>query len=363
MYGFLSRYFGTKSPEPIECYVVSNAENYANKIPSYALAKIATNSGLTEYRTANIRAANRRRRFTKAIVYSCDDHDVVQHEAVHAFCSTAFGQVGPVWYAEGIAELGQYFIPDERSIRVEPVIIEYLQTAKPKEIKAIVAANQITGDSWKAYAWRWALCHLLVNNPNYSKRFCDLGLNMMRDKGDSFQKTFGPHMEKLEFEYSQFVSSLDNGYRADLCVWQWKNKIRPVRKRTSFEVLAMAGWQATSLLVEEDELYDFVCPTDKDKLDNRVDQEWSIGNTTETSAGGNAVGDGKLIGAILISPDESKMGYQLSEPFEIGKRLENFTPDQTGHLYVRCRENWNAIADNSGEIKVYIRKSPEQKPR
>ena len=364
MHGFLARYFGTRTTEPIECFVVSNPQSFSAKIPDYALAKIEANSGLTAYRSANIRVANRARRHsTKAIVYSCDDHDVVQHEAVHAFCSMAFGQVGPVWYAEGIAEMGQYFIPGDRAIQIEPVIIEYLQTAKPKDIEAIVAANQITGDSWKAYAWRWALCHLLANNPNYSKRFCDLGINLMQDKGDSFKKAFGRQMEKLKFEYSQFVTDLDNGYRSDLCVWQWKDKTRPVRKRTSFDVEAMAGWQATSLLLEAEENYDFVCPTEKNKSGSRIDQEWSVAESSTTSADGNAAGDGKLIGVILIAPDDSAMGYELSEPFEIGKRLEQFKPKRSGHLYVRCRERWNAIADNSGELKVFIRKSPESKSR
>lgn len=85
----------------------------------------------------------------------------------------------------------------------------------------------------------------------------------------------------------------------------------------------------------------------------------NIAHSSTISADGNAVGDGKLIGAILISPEDTKMGYELSEPFEIGKRRAQFKPEQSGHLYVRCQESWNAIADNSGKVKVFIRKSPK----
>ena len=40
-------------------------------------------------------------------MYACEDHAIVQHEAFHAFCAQTFGGLGPVWYAEGMAEMGQ----------------------------------------------------------------------------------------------------------------------------------------------------------------------------------------------------------------------------------------------------------------
>ena len=46
----------------------------------------------------------------------------------------------------------------------------------------MLAPFQDTGDCWQNYAWRWALCHLLVNNPNYSATFRKVGLKML-DRG------------------------------------------------------------------------------------------------------------------------------------------------------------------------------------
>ena len=90
----------------------------------------------------------------------------------------SFGSTGPVWYAEGMAELGQYWKEGELGVDIEPLVIDYLTHAPPKKLKDIVAVGQVTGDSWKAYAWRWALCHLLAHNPNYSRRFKRLGMNL-----------------------------------------------------------------------------------------------------------------------------------------------------------------------------------------
>ncbi len=348
MHRFLSRYYGVKPNAIIECYVVSDPENFTRAVPRYALNKIRARSGLTQYRSRNGAPGKRPR--TVATVYSCDDQNIVQHEAVHAFCSIAFGSVGPVWYAEGMAELGQYFVPGEEAIQIEPVIVEYLKEAKVKDIETIVQANQITGDSWKAYAWRWALCQLLANHPDYSKRFRELGKNLMLEKKDSFGKAFGKQIERIKFEYQQFLEHLDNGYRPDLCRWQWTTDVTALNKRVSFLVDSRSGWQATGIYLDDDQDYDFACPNSIAKQQ----QGWVVdGSRRKVGPNGNARGDGKLIGAVFTD-------YELSDPFEIGSRLSGFRPARSGQLYVRCQEAMNAIADNEGAIRFYIRKSPDK---
>ena len=353
MHGFLSRYYRKKPKEPIVCYVVTDLDNFS-KIPPVGVQKIAEKAGVTVSQQFALMKGNRvKGKQTTSTVYSCDDHGVVQHEAVHAFCSMAFGTAGPVWYAEGMAEMGQYWEPEQKAIHIEPVVIEYLTTAKKKEMADIVAAGQITGDSWKAYSWRWALCHLLANNPTYSKRFHNLGTNLMAEKSDSFDKAFGDVKKKISFEYDQFVANFDNGYRTDLCVWQWPEEAKPIKKNASFNVNAKQGWQATSLILDKNSSYDFVCPATKDDSGKKKKQSWKIKSTKTVSPNGNHKGDGRLIGVILSN-------YELSEPFEIGSKKAKFTPPESGQLYVRCQEKWNAIADNEGTIKVFVRKTPKQ---
>ena len=45
--------------------------------------------------------------------------------------------------------------------------------------------------------------------------------------------------------------------------------------------------------------------------------------------------------------------YQLNEPFDLGKNTK-WTANQDGWLYLRCRDDWKAIADNDGVIEVTV---------
>ena len=184
----------------------------------------------------------------QSIVYSCDDHKVVQHECVHCFCNLAFGDAGPIWYAEGMAEMGAYWKPDELAVNIDPVVIDYLTNAEKKKLADIVAEGQITGDSWQAYAWRWAICHLLGYHPTHGVTFRKLGLEMMLHKeGASFNSAFGGVAEQLSFEYDQFVENFGNGYRVDLCAWDWITQAAKLSgtERKKCEVKAQHGWQAS----------------------------------------------------------------------------------------------------------------------
>ena len=160
----VSNYFGRAPSGILECYVVRDLQQWPpGLIPPEGVAKISEPAGVT----LSVRAGN----MAKSIVYSCDKVGVVQHEAVHAYCQQTFGDTGPTWYAEGVAEMGHYWNKDQLAVEIDPVVINYLKNSPPKKMLDIVAAGQITGDSWQAYAWRWALCHLLCNNPNYAGRF------------------------------------------------------------------------------------------------------------------------------------------------------------------------------------------------
>ena len=354
MYGFLARYYRKKPKEAIECYVVADLDSFRGKLPPIGRSKIEERAGVTaSQQWARMRGNRVKSKRTKSIVYSCDDHNVVQHEAVHAYCNMAFGTAGPTWYAEGMAEIGNYWAPEQQAVRIEPAVIAYLTKAEKKKMEDIVAAGQITGDSWKAYAWRWALCHLLYTNPNYAKRFRELGINVMMEKEDSFDEAFGDVEKKISFEYDQFVANFDNGYRADLCVWQWVDEPKTMEKG-KVTVAAKQGWQASSLLLEKGQKYDFVCPKIKDENGKRVQQAWRISDLEKpVTAQGNPRGAGKLVGAIL-------QDFKLSEPFELGAKNVGFVAPESGQLYLRCQDKWSALADNDGQINVYIRKTPDK---
>lgn len=342
MYELIGRYYAKRPNNVIECWVVKDLRKFQQQLPGFGAQKIAEGAGVTASSSNGISV--------KSVVYSCDDQDVVQHEAVHAFCNQTFGDAGPIWYAEGMAEMGQYWKPGELAVNIDPVVIDYLTNAEPKKLLDIVAAGQITGDSWQAYAWRWALCYLLASNPNYRRDFKRLGVAMMKgERGATFENAFGSVAYEISFEYDQFVQQFGNGYRADLCAWDWKTKASKITsaERVRVEVKSAAGWQATKLQVVQGKQYDFVARG-----------KWKIDEDGEAfDADGSATGTGRLVAAILSRADSGE--YSLSEPFDLGTR-GNFEANQDGQIVVRCDDAWTDLGDNADQIELYFRLTPKE---
>jgi len=335
MIALVSQYYGRLPKGIIECYVVRDLASWPpGTIPPEGIAKISEPAGVT----LSVSVGN----VTRAVAYSCDKHGVVKHECIHAYCSQTFGSTGPTWYAEGMAEMGQYWKKNQPAVDIDPVAIDYLRNSPPKKMLDIVAAGQITGDSWRAYAWRWALCHLLASNPNYSGRFKALGLGMMMGQpGASFESVYGPVAREISFEYDQFVKHLDNGYRSDLCAWQWNRKFQFVlgKRYATVKPVAGYGWQASGVKLKSGQSYDYVAKG-----------TWKVSTDEEVDANGNAGGNGRLVGVLM-------QNYELSEMLDLGAK-GSFVAPSDGDLYLRCRDDWSSIADNDGSITVYFRRTP-----
>lgn len=275
----------------------------------------------------------------KSIVYAGADRGTPQHEAVHAYCHQNFGTSGPTWYSEGMAELGQYFRKGDKSVLVHDVVIEYIRRSEPKSLNSIVNGNERTGDSWQNYAWRWALCHLLETNPNYTKQFRPLGLAMLTKKPVSFEQTYGPVADNVSFEYLFFLQHVCNGFRCDLAYWDWSRKhtAMPAGTTRQARVAANRGWQPTGVLVKPDLEYTLTA-TGVWKPDPAL--------TKGVTADGDEKGNGKLVGVLFKD-------FELSEQFELGAG-KTFKPPSEGQLHVRCQEDWGKIGDNTGTIDLKI---------
>jgi hypothetical protein len=338
MIGLISKYYGRLPGGIIECYVVRDLSLWKN-VPLHAngIAKIQQNAGITL--SASLGSQR------KSVVYSCDDHGVVQHESVHAYCAQTFGSTGPTWYSEGMAEMGQYWKKDNLAVEISPPVINYLTKSKPKKLLEIVAPGQKTGDSWQAYAWRWALCHLLANNPNYSPRFKGLGLNMMSGGKATFESVYGDVAKEISFEYDLFVKHFGNGYRVDRCSWDWKTNPVAISgsRRLNCKVDASQGWQASKLKIHKGKTYEYVCVG-----------EWKTSKSGKSTTGdGSGDGKGKLLAVVYND-------YSLSKVIELGQKGE-FTAEQDGHLFVRCQDRFTELSDNQGVMTVHFRRSKNEK--
>ncbi len=342
MLGDVSAYFGRRPSGVIECYVVKDL----SKWPDGALhpegrAKIEEGAGIT----LSLTVSQGNQFIAKSVVFAVADRGTPQHEAVHAYCAQTFGTTGPVWFAEGMAEMGQYWVEGDPSINARQEVIDYLKSSEPKSLTDIVSPFQFTGDSWQNYAWRWALCHLLANNPNYAPRFKPLGLALLAKQEITFEQVYGPMAQEITFEYLFFLKHMDQGYRVDLCAWDWKKAFKPLTtsgRTVSTYILANRGWQPSGLTVQKGDTYEFTATG-----------TWKTAKDAEgVSADGDDEGRGRLVGVLMKD-------FELSEPFELSSAGE-FTAENDGDLYLRCEDAWNELADNSGRVSVRLKyKKPE----
>lgn len=338
----VSRYFGKPNQQIIEMNVVKDQANWPpGSIDGDALASLEAGGGITLSVTSFQRNGSGQRQVVgaKSVVWAVADRGTPQHEAVHAYCHQTFGRTGPTWYSEGMAELGQYWKEKEDGVNIHDGVLQYLKSEDPKELTEIVAPGQQTGDSWQNYSWRWALCHLLAANPNYAPRFKPLGMALLNDQQTSFEAVYGPMAKEITFEYNFFLKHIDQGYRADLCSWDWKAKFQRLKGTGAAQVKvdAMRGWQPARVVVKSG-----------DKLSFTATGEWlPTKSGKKVTAEGAEDGKGKLVGILFDD-------YVLSEPFELGAEAV-WEAAGDGNLFLRCQDDWNSIADNSGAITVKIR--------
>jgi hypothetical protein len=342
--GLISKYWGEPPQGEIECYVVRDLAMWpVDAISEIGRAKIKQASGITTTETVS---QGKRFLAGKSIVYAAADTGTAEHEIVHAYCGQTFGRTGPLWYSEGMAEMGQFWQPHDKGVHVKPHIINYLRSESSASVREVVADNAAdgqtkgaarSGDSWQAYANRWALCHLLANNPNYAARFRSMGLGFLSGAKVRFREAFGAQIDELQFEYGQFLSQIEQGYRADLCRWDWHHKFRePTTTATSARIMANRGWQPSGALVVHGQNYKYA-----------ASGAWRIeGDGHELSAKGAQSGAGCLEGVIFHD-------FELSEPFQLGES-GTFAPPVSGKLFLRCREPWHELANNSGQMTVKI---------
>ncbi len=340
-------YWGRAPKGKIKCFLVRDLRNWPlDALDPGGVRKISSKEGvtLTSTRGRNVEIGDQkvfRVSKAEAVVYAYADIGIAQHESVHAYCGQTFGQTGPTWYSEGMAEMGQYWVKGSRAVNTPGLVIDLFRGNKPfsryrhKNAIEIVNEEQITGDSWENYTQRWALCHMLNHNLNYSKRFRAMGQAIVAGQKINYRDLFGARVDQIEFEFKFFVDRIGIGYRVDLCSWDWSKKSSPIKGETTrtMKVFANRGWQPTGVTLERGKRYEYF-----------TDGQWETGGGAAVSAAGDDNGDGTLIAVVMND-------YELGESFALASSF-TLTAPVGGDLYVRCQDEWNRLEDNSGSIQL-----------
>jgi hypothetical protein len=182
-----------------------------------------------------------------------------------------------------------------------------------------------------------------MNNPNYAKRFQVLGRSYLAGGEETFDRLFGEDLPRLEFEHQFLIEHLCRGFRADLCAWDWTKTFKPLEngEQMKVSVFARRGWQPTGLTLIAGETYEY-----------RAEGAWQLSqNAKPVTAAGDQRGAGRLVGTALKG-----LSFVGSLQLDVDG---SFKADTSGNLYLRCREDWSQLSNNSGSVQVQLQKASQ----
>ncbi len=365
---FAEKHWRRRLRGSLDCYVAADASRWPDKAFPHPLARVWIDciGGATVCEPLPASSGGHR----KATVYASTRQGAAPHEIVHAYCSQTFGHAGPDWYNEGVAMVIGYHDHNGHGVQCPLEVLATLRQGSPQTVRQLIQPmsftsatydslalmaesrknlqGQVPKSCWtsadsenlavmgKAYDRSWSLCYLLLHDPNYQGQFRRLGSAYLAGHRPSYHQAFGAMHEELAFDYKAFLLHVDMGYRVDLCSWEWGKTFRELERSDSRSrtIRAARGYQATGVMVARDQCYNY-----------EAHGHWCTSATaSSTDADGGAEGKGRLEAVVMHD-------YQLCTPFELGTS-GSFTPPTSGHLYVRCRDSWNQLADNTGTLRV-----------
>lgn len=365
---FASRYWGRTPRGQIKCYVVDDLDNWSDAELPHQLARVIV-FGVGGATLPNTVGAGNRTR-NEPTVYASSRRGVAEHEIIHAYCTQTFRSTGPEWYREGMAEMVVRGCTRESGMRCSEEQLASLRSSKPRSVEEIIAVGATAGrisaalklmltdpvhrgrhvpsTAWTQrdtanvaqardeYLRSWAFCYMMLHNPNYAKRFRTLGQAFVKKQPRAFDEFFAPVRHQIAFEYEFLLDHMTDGYRVDLCRWDWQARFKQLEPGDSHRtrVVAARGFQASGLTVAAGQRYRY-----------QAKGEWSTAANEEgTDADGLGDDAGRLVGVVM-------QGDKLSKPFLLGAD-GSFEGPANGRLYLRCNDAWNELADNQGQIVV-----------
>ena len=361
----ISAYWRRPLQGRIVCYVVNDMANWENDRLPHPLGRVFVDG--VGGATVGTFVRERNKREYKAVIYANDRPGIAEHETIHAFCLHTFGTCGPEWYKEGMAEMAQYS-PNTKAVSCPQHVIDLLRAEPPSSLNDVIKnvkfsepiaesvmrhADQgrtFTHSAWnredrgrvreanRSYYWSWSLCHFLYHNPNFSRRFRELGIGQLSGQPIDLAAVYDAMAPELQFEYQFFIKNMANGYRVDLCCWDWSTSASHLHSGASVQTVVQAsrGYQPTGLAVRSGERYAY-----------RTQGTWSALSESEPcDADGEDDGRGKLVAVLMRD-------YRLGRPLELGTQGSIDVPSD-GVLFLRCRDRWHELADNHGSLTVQL---------
>lgn len=294
------------------------------------------------------------------------------HEATHCVMTYLPDTRAPVWYLEGMAELfGTHrLLPDgtfewgvmpdtpENFAGMGRITLIRQDYAKDGalNINQVMALRPEAYLEPSPYAWSWALCHFLARHPRYRDRFREMGQYLQGSQfAPALQERFEADVRNLETEWALFTVNLQYGYDFDRSVIEFHagDPLTDGEPQREVRVRADRGWQSSRVLLEAGQDYE-VSATGQFTLAQQP-KPW----ISEPQGVSIRYFDGSPLGELqgCLRREDGTAGEPetMLKVLSIGRGQRLIAP-VTGTLYLRLNDSWSELADNTGEVRVSIRR-------
>ena len=294
------------------------------------------------------------------------------HEGVHGFMTAFFPTLSPPWHAEGMAELLATHWWDETSengleVAYFPrakmdvpmlgrirIVRDEVAKGRTLKLKQILSYGADAHSSNTPYGWCWAAAAFLDGHPRYRNRFRSLNRTATGSNiNNAFLKTYADNWQALEAEWLLFVREIDHAYDFERAAIQYREgePLRVLGAKTSIGV--DLGWQSSGVFLQAGEPYRISATGRFTMQGNTANETWPSdpGGITLHYLSGHPLG---TLQAVLISSQKSDADFFGASSIQRIGREKQWTPNQSGTLYLRINDRASRLENNAGTIDVTI---------
>ena len=309
------------------------------------------------------------------------------HEGTHGFMNTVLGGCGPPWYMEGMAEylathrwrdgrLTLGYMPKNRNETPEWGRVRIIQDAvaerKALRLPQVIGFPKSRRGDTDFYAWCWAAATLLDRHPRYQERFRHLAEFVQQpDFNERFFRLFEADWQELCEEWQLMVTNLEYGYDVARSAVDFSPGKALPADGAAVTIAADRGWQNTGLRLEAGVAYRLTAtgryqvafnsplPLGEGPGVRAADSEQPTVWWSEPNGVSIRYYQGRPLGVLLaaVRPDHPPKGSAsaLLHPTVIGLGT-TLAPKETGTLYLKINDSAGELDDNTGELKVEVRR-------
>lgn len=296
------------------------------------------------------------------------------HEGTHWFMNRKYGENGPPWLMEGMAEwLGTHrwnaanqqlvmgVIPSNK--REVPywgrlsLIQDQLASGIAPSLETIMRYDNTAHQHVDAYAWSWAVVLFLQSHPNTKASFQALLKRPMHADSRLTRWLFGRLRDDwpyLRQEWNAMLSDLDYGY--DLSRGFARiTRDAAAKHAEPFEIDTSQSWQASGICVRTGEKIKITAGGQF--VVGRVPDDWVCypdGVTLQYHRGQPL---GRLMMAVLAPIRGEPPFSSFVSSTAVGAELV-WTATNDGELHFRVNEAGSGLSDNEGKVRIAIEPAP-----